>query len=241
MARINRLGSVIASCRGCDGSTSTYEYSHQGAGLGAITVQVPAPYRRYDEEVDAQFRLFRCAGCGMGGLAYIRMSKLRANYPADIDKLGWFMPEAKQRLSLPDEVPEGIKKEFREAELCLESGAIRAAAGMLRSVLDKTLRTNGYKTNRCASLSQQIDESAQDGIITAARQRRAHEEIRVLGNDDVLHDDWREIPEEDVEAARHYAQRILEDFYDDRSSVEKILLAAGRLSVEDRDDQAEKP
>ncbi len=148
------------------------------------------------------------------------------------------MPEAKQRVRLPENVPESIVKEFREAEECLENGTIRAAAGMFRSVLDKTLRANGYKTSRGVSLAQQIDQAAKDGVITAARQRRAHDEIRVLGND-VLHEEWREVPEEDVEAARHYIQRILEDFYDDRESVLTILRAAKRVPVEDRNQTAE--
>jgi hypothetical protein len=54
----------------------------------------------------------------------------------------------------------------------------------------------------------------------------------VLGND-VLHDEWREIPEEDVEAAKHYMQRILEDFYDDREAVLKLLRQANRVAADD--------
>lgn len=100
---------------------------------------------------------------------------------------------------------------------------------MFRSVLDKTLRANGYKEKKGTTLEQQIDMAADDGVITQARRRRAHDEIRVLGND-VLHDEWQQVAEEDVEAARHYAQRILEDFYDDRASVLKQLYGANRLT-----------
>ena len=80
--------------------------------------------------------------------------------------------------------------------------------------------------------------AAGDGVITAARKRRAHEEIRVLGND-VLHDEWHEIAVEDVQAARHYAQRVLEDFYDDRGSVLKLLREAGRVPDEDKQPPAD--
>lgn len=104
---------------------------------------------------------------------------------------------------------------------------------MFRSVLDKTLRANGYKVKNGTTLEQQIDMAADDGAITQARKRRAHDEIRVLGND-VLHDEWHEIAQADVEAARHYAQRILEDFYDDRESVLKLLRGAGRTPDEDK-------
>jgi hypothetical protein len=68
-------------------------------------------------------------------------------------------------------------------------------------------------------------------VITEARRRRAHEDIRVLGND-VLHDDWREVRAEEVEAAHGYAQRILEDFYDDRPTVEATLRNKGKLEAE---------
>jgi hypothetical protein len=61
----------------------------------------------------------------------------------------------------------------------------------------------------------------------------AHEDVRVLGND-VLHDEWHKIPKEDVEAAHHYTQRILEDFYDDRTAVLEILRAKSRVPEEDR-------
>ena len=141
-----------------------------------------------------------------------------------------FYPEAKERLKLPAGVPEGIQNEFQEAEMCVEHQSYRAGAALFRSVLDKTMRDNGYKTKR-ETLEHQIDEAAADGVITTARQSKAHEEIRVLGND-VLHEEWRAISLEDVEAAHHYVQRILEDFYDDRDSVLKLLRKAGRVPSE---------
>lgn len=100
---------------------------------------------------------------------------------------------------------------------------------MFRSVLDKTMRSNGFKVKKGTTLEQQIDLAANDGVITQARKRKAHDEVRVLGND-VLHDDWKAIEVDDVEAARHYAQRVLEDFYDDRASVLKQLYDAKRLT-----------
>jgi hypothetical protein len=78
-----------------------------------------------------------------------------------------------------------------------------------------------------ANLQKRIDTAA-DEVITAARQQKTHADIRVLGND-VLHDEWRIVEQDEVEAAHHYTQRILEDFYDDRFSVEVILKEKGRL------------
>jgi hypothetical protein len=159
------------------------------------------------------------------------MMHVHGSYPGDIWQLFDFYPEAKQRLPLPKEVPIGIQREFREAEICSEIGCYRAAVTILRSVLGKTLRANGYNTRENKNLKQQIDAAAADGVITKARQKRAHEEVRVLGND-VLHDDWHKIKEEDVEISRQYLQRLPEDFYDDRSSVLALLKAAGRIPDE---------
>jgi hypothetical protein len=78
------------------------------------------------------------------------------------------------------------------------------------------------------NLKKRIDAAAADGVITAARQKKAHDDVRSLGND-VLHEDWREVTDDEVENAHRYAQRILEDLYDDRTTVEKILTQKGRL------------
>lgn len=223
MAEINPEGTIRARCPGCNGALSSFEWRTVGSQYGVTS----RPYRD-DQMGDGviEYRLYRCAGCGMGGLGAVACGG--GQYPNSIRELRRFHPEVRDRLVLPKDVPEGIVKEFREGETCLEAGALRASAAMFRSVLDKTLRANGYKEKKGTTLEQQIDLAAEDGVITQARRRRAHDEIRVLGND-VLHDEWQQIPEADVEAARHYAQRVLEDFYDDRESVLKQLYAAKRL------------
>jgi Domain of unknown function (DUF4145) len=231
MAVLNEQGSIQARCPGCNGALSTFEWFGASKGqYGSIVKKSSIRLR----EVHLEYRLFRCAGCGQGGLGVIVIHNPSTySYPQSIQYLSSFFPEIRDRLNLPVTVPEGIKNEFREGETCLDAGAIRAAAGMFRSVLDKTLRANGYKTKRGTSLEQQIDEAAKDGVITEARKKRAHEEIRVLGND-VLHDEWQKIEIKDVELSRHYAQRILEDFYDDRASVLSLIRAAGRIPDEDK-------
>lgn len=230
MARINALGNIIARCPGCNGSTSTYEWktvskAHGHIGLAGLFEM------KDGRGAAAEHRLYRCAGCGRGGLALIYCRD--ASFPSGRFELHDFHQEVGEVLALPPDTPAGIEAEFREAERCLSNACYRAAAGMFRSVLDKTLRANGYKLKLGTSLQQQIDMAADDGIITAARQRRAHDEIRVLGND-VLHEEWKAIPPEDVEAAHHYIQRILEDFYDDRPSTLAVLRAKGRVPDEDK-------
>lgn len=100
-----------------------------------------------------------------------------------------------------------------------------AAIALLRSALEKTLQTNGYARG---TLPAKIDEAAADGVITAARSQKAHEDIRVLGNE-VVHDEWRAVTEDEGQSALHYTQRVLEDLCDDRDPVERILIGKGRI------------
>ncbi len=229
MADLNHTGSITAYCNGCNGGKSTFEWQISGKELGALQ----RPERdELQKNAMASFRLFRCAGCGVGAFAKVIYTPPSAAYPGSERRLSYFFPESEGRLDLPKDVPAGIATEFREAETCLGNNCVRAAAGMFRSVLDKTLRANGYKTAK-ENLYNQIEHASQDGVITSSRKLRAHDEIRVLGND-VLHDDWHKIEKVDVEACRHYCQRILEDFYDDRASVLSLLKTAGRIPNEDK-------
>jgi|SRR3972149_2478383 len=227
MAELQESGSIIAFCPGCNGGRSTFEWKEETRSFGALE-------RTEEDSVwkgsHASYRIYRCAGCGMGGFAKVIYGGSVSSYPGSYRRLIYFFPECGSRLPLPKAVPSGIVNEFREGENCLGHECLRAAAGMFRSVLDKTMRANGYKTPKEKQLYDQIEAAAADGVITEARKIRAHNEIRVLGND-VLHDDWQLIPREDVEASRHYCQRILEDLYDDRPSVLVLIRKAGRTPV----------
>jgi hypothetical protein len=138
-----------------------------------------------------------------------------------------FFPRTIGSLSMPSDVPTDIKTEFQESELAGSVGAWRAASAMLRSTLEKTLKANGFTKG---NLATKIDEAAADDVITEARAKRAHDDIRVLGND-VLHDAWRVVTQEEFDLAHKYTQRILEDLYDDRVSVEALLTAKSRLPL----------
>jgi Domain of unknown function (DUF4145) len=167
-----------------------------------------------------------CVRCGRGGIATVP-----DNGNSATAVLEDFYPLSVDTAPLPSAVPPEIQNEFREAERCAAFGANRAASALFRSVLEKTLKLNGYTRSNDSSfkdLQKRIDAAAADGVITDARRRRAHDEIRSLGND-VLHDDWREVAAEEVEDSHRYTQRILEDLYDDRSTVETLLRAKNRL------------
>src|SRR3569832_2497935 len=139
MAKINHLGNITASCRGCKGSTSTFEYVRQGEEWGVVkSMKTIASRLTYTSrvQVDIHYRLFRCAGCGMGALGCIRMKTERATYPSDIDELIWFIPESMCQLQLPVDTPKGRAAGGRGGGGGGGGGAGRAAAGGGRAGVD---------------------------------------------------------------------------------------------------------
>jgi hypothetical protein len=212
---------VVSCCPDCDGARTTFEISYGGKEFGTVVINKNHKFKGKDYS-DIFYTLMRCAGCGRGGL-----SKIHVDRGLGFRELESFFPFSIEQLALPPEVPKDITVEFREAELCASFGATRGASALFRSTLEKTLKANGYKKG---NLDGKIDEAAADGVITEARRRRVHENIRVLGND-VLHDDWREVSAEEVSESHRYAQRVLEDLYDDRKSVETILVQKQRINA----------
>ena len=168
------------------------------------------------------YKLYRCSVCNRPGVG-----KLHRNDNNSKSTLEWFWPTALKKEKLPSNIPPEILNEFREAELCMSVGAWRAAAALLRSTLEKGLKVNGYDEK---NLYKKIEAAGDDGVITSARRQRAQDLVRTLGND-VLHDDWRVVTQEEVEDAHKYVGRILEDFYDDRATVEKLLTSKNRKFV----------
>lgn len=215
---INHYG-VRAQCRDCGGALSIFDFKNQRGEFGSVLVDGGHSYRG-TAFTRIHWKLLQCSGCGRAGLA-----KFHDNGNGATAVLESFHPRALSTAPLPATVPEGVAKEYREAELCASVEAWRAASALLRSALEKTLKANGYTSG---TLQKKIDDAAADGVITSARRQRAHDGIRVLGNE-VVHDEWRAVTEDEVAAALHYAQRVLEDLYDDRAAVEAILIAKGRL------------
>lgn len=211
---------VSAVCPTCKAITSfeqkqqvIIDHQHQADGR---------PFRRI------VYLLSQCAACKLGGFACIS-----DNGQSLGAFLSDFYPYSIDSAMIPTSVPADIQTEFREAERCQGQRMNRAASALFRSVLEKTLKANGYtKGNDPAlrDLQKRIDAAAADGVITQARQKKAHDDIRALGND-VLHDDWREVKDDEVEDAHRYMHRILEDFYDDRPTVEAILISKKRLQT----------
>jgi hypothetical protein len=219
-AQLGKNYNVSAQCPDCKVLTS---FDSQGTSIvdGGHTY-AGKTYRR------VLYVFSRCARCGRGGLATVP-----DNGNAESAVLEDFLPFSIDAAPLPNAVPPDIQTEFREAERCAAFGANRAASALFRSVLEKTLKANGYTRSNDPSLKdlqKRIDAAAADGVITDARRKRAHDDIRSLGND-VLHDDWRDVITDEVQSSHRYTQRVLEDLYDDRSTVEAVLIAKKRLPI----------
>jgi hypothetical protein len=215
---------VRAVCPECKAPT-TFEWKTGGTEHGKIVGGRGTYAARMDATSDITtfdrrtFRLLMCAACGRGGLSCEYWTQHE-----DQCYLAYFLPTGISAAPLPANTPRPLVTEFREAERCAAANAWRASSAMLRSVLEKCLKLNGYTKG---NLAEKIDKAASDGVITESRKRRAHDEIRSLGND-ILHDEWREVDVTEFQLAHLYAQRILEDLYDDRESVEATLTACGR-------------
>ena len=233
---------VLAPCPDCDAVTSFDAKAHSNTRLGVVIIDDKHTFEGVGY-LRILWKALRCAVCNRGAIA-----KLHDNGRNESAVLEDFIPRAIDKAALPAMVPEDIVKEFREAELDASNRAFRSGSALLRSVLEKTLKKNGYETvefrdehgnvatdaqgnpRRSNKLIHRIDAAAWDKVITETRQKRAHENLRVLGND-ILHDDWREVKEEEFSEAHKYAQRILEDFYDDRDTVEAQLTTSKRNFV----------
>ena len=242
-ARYNwQENNVLARCPDCDAVTSFDTKGHSSTHLGAVIIDQMHIYNgaRYSRVL---WQAFRCAVCNRGAVA-----KILDQGNSQTAVLEEFIPQAVEKATLPAFVPKDIVKEFREAELDASHAAYRSASAMLRSVLEKTLKKNGYEVvevrdehgnievdkqgnpKKSNKLIDRIDAAARDKVLTETRQKRAHENIRVLGND-ILHDDWRKVEQDEFNDAHKYSQRILEDFYDDRPTVEARLKIQGRPFV----------
>lgn len=223
---------IIGPCPGCGGAITTFSVKNpqNNSNFGeaikndAVTLEGVTYGRTF-------WKFMSCVNCQMGAVAKIHVEGgSQRNETALVD----FYPRAVTQAKLPAQVPTGIVNEFREAERDAGNGEYRSATGLIRSVLDKTLLANGYATPPAGKtfkprLVDQINLAADDGIITQARRQRAHEDIRVLGNE-ILHDEWRLVTEDEYELAHDYCLRILEDFYENRTIVLKVLYAKGRVT-----------
>jgi hypothetical protein len=220
---MDQHGSIVSVCPQCEREASFVQRDITGAHRGDHGfIQVDGEHQFAGATWPRiLYVLYACVVCRHPGVLKSHATNSFLDGAAE-----WFWPSAGMPpATLPSALPHDLREEFREAERCTSANCWRAAAALLRSTLEKTLKANGY-TKR--TLFDNIEDAATEGLITAARARKAHDVIRTLGND-VLHDEWREVAAAEVTESAHFVQRILEDFYVSRPSVEETLKAKNRV------------
>ena len=220
---INETGAITSICPDChsNGSLSTFNWRFDGHTLHGFEqtqkYHTPGSSAIF---IKIRYQLFRCMGCGRGAFGVIKYNG--KNYPGTDQQILDFHPSPISHFLLQEKLDEGIGNEFREAEICIANGCFRAAAALLRSVLEKTLTINGYTDDVAFRLPKKIELACKHGLITSALALQAHDEIIVQGNN-VVHRDWFKISRDQIESSRHYCYKIMDAFYDNRPEVERIL------------------
>lgn len=167
-------------------------------------------------------QLYRCNKCSRGAYGEIAFHEGARWFEGALET---FVPTDLPSVDVADGVPTNVLAELQEAGVCASVGAFRAGSALLRSALEKALIENGYRNGK---LFHKIETAATDGVITQSRKTRAQVGVRVLGND-ILHDEYREVSEEEFLDSQRYVLKILEDLYDDREPVVEVLREKGRL------------
>jgi hypothetical protein len=226
-------GSATAQCPTCKGVTLFHnkDRSHE---FGSVDRAISDPEWLAAEEERSRIApkhqrrgrevsyLVRCAGCGRAGLAVV----YGGASPTEDGELHDFWPRAYSQVVIPTDVPPDIRKEFREAELCASVKAYRGGAALLRSTLERALKGSGY----AGVLDSMIEGAFNDGLISESRKEQAHHRLRVLRND-IVHDERVDVTPAEFEDARKYALWMLNDLYEDRTTVERQLKAKNRPYV----------
>ena len=117
MAKINEQGNILARCPDCEGALTTFLYLRDWTIDKEVTEFAGLRFIRYI--------FFKCNGCGRGAIGVFRMKPNNPNYPSGVGDFVDFYPESIERLKIPEKVPENIKREFREAENCIEAKYIK--------------------------------------------------------------------------------------------------------------------
>jgi len=184
-ARYNwKENNVLARCPDCAAITS---FDDKGFSNTKMGISIADRWTTFEGKTYSRilWHAVRCSVCSRGAIA-----KILDNDNSQAAVLADFIPTAVENAAIPPSVPADIQKEFREAELDAANGAYRSGSALLRSVLEKTLKRNGYDEieyrdekgviKKSSALLRRVDAASEDGILTETRKKRAHENIRVL-------------------------------------------------------------
>lgn len=122
----------------------------------------------WPEDSNTIFEISECNGCNTFFLVKRRGGTITGLWPKELPQI------------VDDRIPEHIREDFNEANLCFSVEANRAAAVMARRSLQNICLDKSADKDK--KLEQQIDELQEMGIITKDLQNWAHE-VRHVGND----------------------------------------------------------
>ena len=146
--RLPRLqgDAVIARCQRCAGTVTAFNPVATGTSSFTQTEEWT------NGPVMVTYVFLKCSACGMAAVATLVTDYLERG-PYRLDD---FHPRSPNFEVLPEDVPRDLFAEVREAEWAASVGAFRAATALLRSALEKTLKSNGYVEG---VLARKIDEA----------------------------------------------------------------------------------
>ncbi len=123
-----------------------------------------------------------------------------------------------------ERIPEKIRKDIDEAKICLSVNAFRACAGMCRRALQQACILKGARKR---DLVDQIDELAEEGVITRDIRELAHS-VRWVGNN-ALHPENPEVTEDDAKEILNLTEQFMEVIFVAPQKVKEIKEKHGKV------------
>lgn len=153
------------------------------------------------EEPPTSWRLLQCSACRHVVVDW----RYDFGRGFEEDEPSLIYPRSRQ---MSPEIPEGLRDELGEAQICYRNKAYKATAVMVRRTLEGTCKENGVKEKTLvASLQKLLD----NGTIEQTLHDWANE-LRVVGNEGA-HYTGNPVSREDAEDALAFAEALVDHVY----------------------------
>jgi hypothetical protein len=111
-------------------------------------------------------------------------------------------------IRLSTSVPDGLRREWEEAQTCFRARAYAACVVMVRRTLEGTCADQGVKEK---TLARSLNKLAADGLVDETLAQWA-DALRIAGNKGA-HFTGKSVPREDAEDALAFAEALLDHIY----------------------------
>ena len=155
----------------------------------------------YPESLPTEYALVQCSECHKVSV------QIREDFGQGFqdDKPGIVYPAKR---SLSRDVPEPLRREFKEAQACFSAKAYEATVVMVRRILEGTCKENNVQER---NLVKSLQKLKADGLIDDKIAEWA-DALRVLGNEGA-HYTGRRVSRDDSEDALAFAEALLDHIY----------------------------